>query len=82
MKDVLGELLSLVTNGAPSKARDITERVLLANVQPCSSSAFAAVNEVSLFNVLHGNLEQLKIQLRKFVNFFSWNAHQVHQLVI
>ncbi|KAH9562513.1 hypothetical protein CY35_05G075300 [Sphagnum magellanicum] len=77
MKDVLGELLSLVTNGAPSKARDITERVLLANVQPCSSSAFAAVNEVSLFNVLHGNLEQLKIQLRKFVNFFSWNAHQV-----
>jgi hypothetical protein len=27
-------------------------------------------------------LEQLKIQLRKFVNFFSWNAHQVHQPVI
>lgn len=77
MKDVLGELLSLVTNGAPSKARDITERVLLANVHPSTSPTFASVNEVALFREFQGNLEQLKVQLRKFSNFFSWNAHQV-----
>lgn len=77
MKDVLGELLSLVTNGAPPKARDITERVLLANVHPSASPAFASVNEVALFKEFQGNLEQLKVQLRKFSNFFSWNAHQV-----
>ncbi len=78
MQDVLGELLTLVTNGAPSKARDITERVLLANVQESSSPAFAAVNEVALFKQLQSNLEQLKIQLRKFSNSMSWNSHQVN----
>jgi hypothetical protein len=78
MQDVLGELLTLVTNGAPSKARDITERVLLANVQESSSPAFAAVNEVALFKQLQSNLEQLKIQLRKFSNSISWNSHQVN----
>lgn len=80
MKNVLGELLALVTNGAPSKARDITERVLLANVHPSASPAFAAVNEVALLKEFQGNLSQLKIQLRKFSNFFSWNAHQVIDL--
>ncbi|KAL2641312.1 hypothetical protein R1flu_008899 [Riccia fluitans] len=78
MQGVLGELLALVTNGAPSKAREITERVLLANVQPSTSSAFANVNEVALFKELQGNLEILKVQLRKFANFFSWNGHQVN----
>ncbi|XP_024524394.1 BTB/POZ domain-containing protein At1g63850-like [Selaginella moellendorffii] len=78
MKEVLGELLSLVSNGAPPKARDITERVLLANVQAPASSAFAAVNEVALFKEVQTNLEALKIQLNKFVNFFSWNSHQVN----
>nr|PNR29420.1 hypothetical protein PHYPA_028113 [Physcomitrium patens] len=77
MKDVLGELLALVTNGAPSKARDITERVLLANVHPSASSAFGGVNELALLKEFQGNLGQLKSQLRKFANFFSWNAHQV-----
>jgi hypothetical protein len=78
MKDVLGELLTLVTNGAPSKARDITERVLLANVQESSSPTFAVINEAALFHELQSNLEQLKIQLRKFASFFSWNSHQVN----
>ncbi|KAG6542131.1 hypothetical protein Mapa_016483 [Marchantia paleacea] len=77
MQGVLGELLTLVTNGATSKAREITERVLLANVQPATSTAFATVNEVALFRELQGNLEILKVQLRKFANFFSWNGHQV-----
>ncbi|CAM6088733.1 unnamed protein product [Calypogeia fissa] len=78
MQGVLGELLTLVTTGAPSKARDITERVLLANVQPASSPAFATVNEVALFKEFSSNLEILKVQLRKFANFFSWNGHQVN----
>ncbi|KAL3677669.1 hypothetical protein R1sor_020625 [Riccia sorocarpa] len=78
MQGVLGELLTLVTNGAPSKAREITERVLLANVQSSTSSAFANVNEVVLFKELQGNLEILKVQLRKFANFFSWNGHQLN----
>eukprot|EP00249_Psilotum_nudum_P018005 c26595_g1_i4 orf=520-1851(+) len=77
MKELLGELLSLVTNGAPSKARDITERVLLANVQPSASPAFAAVNEVALFKELQNNLDALKSQLRKFASFFSWSSHQL-----
>jgi hypothetical protein len=78
MQGVLGELLTLVTTGAPSKAREITERVLLANIQPESSAEFATVNEVTLFKEFSGNLEILKVQLRKFANFFSWNGHQVN----
>jgi hypothetical protein len=77
MEVVLGQLLARVTSGAPSKARDITERVLLANVQPSTPPAFAAVNEVALFKELHGNLEKVRVQLRKFANFFSWSSHQV-----
>lgn len=77
MKEVLGDLLTLVTNGAPPKARDITQRVLFDNAKPSCSLAFSKVNEITLYKELEENLEQLKIQLRKFVNFFTWNSHQV-----
>lgn len=77
MKDVLGELLSLVSNGAPQKARDITDRVLQANVQASASPTFASVNEMALLKELHNNLDLLKSQLRKFASFFSWSLHQV-----
>eukprot|EP01018_Ginkgo_biloba_P012124 Gb_02110 [translate_table: standard] len=78
MGEILSELLSLVSNGAPPKAREITKRVLQANDQLNTSPLFADVNKSALFKELQSNLELLKSQLRKFANFFSWNSHQIN----
>lgn len=75
MKDVLGDLLSIVSNGISPKARDITKRVLQTNAE---FPAFAAVNEMALLKELHNNLDLLKVHLRKFANSLSWNAHLVN----
>lgn len=78
MGEILRELLSLVSNGAPAKARDIAKRVLRANDHLSISPAFADVNKLALFQELQSNLELVKSQLRKFASFFSWNSHQIN----
>lgn len=70
MGEILRELLSLVSNGAPAKARDIAKRVLRANDHLSISPAFADVNKLALFQELQSNLELVKSQLRKFASFF------------
>eukprot|EP00252_Welwitschia_mirabilis_P019391 TRINITY_DN4470_c0_g1_i1.p1 TRINITY_DN4470_c0_g1~~TRINITY_DN4470_c0_g1_i1.p1 ORF type:complete len:441 (+),score=64.63 TRINITY_DN4470_c0_g1_i1:489-1811(+) len=77
MGEILGELLALVSNGAPSKAREIIRGVLRANDQPDTPRAFANVNKRTIFKELQSNVEIIKTQLRKFANFFSWNSHQI-----
>lgn len=78
MGEILSELLSLVSNGAPSKARDITKSVLRANDQLSISPAFADVNKLALFKELKNNLELVKSQLQKFASFCTWNSHQIN----
>lgn len=77
MGEILSELLSLVSNEAPPKARDITKRVLRANDQLSISPAFADVNKLALFKELKSNLELVKSQLQKFASLFAWNCHQI-----
>ncbi|GLJ15343.1 hypothetical protein SUGI_0251590 [Cryptomeria japonica] len=77
MGEILSELLSLVSNGASSKACEITKRVLHDNMQITTSPTFADVNKSSLFRELQNNLDIVKSQLYKFANYFSWNSYQI-----
>ncbi|XP_057865203.1 BTB/POZ domain-containing protein At1g63850 isoform X2 [Cryptomeria japonica] len=77
MGEILSELLSLVSNGASSKAREITKRVLHDNMQITTSPTFADVNKSALFRELQNNLDIVKSQLCKFANYFSWNSYQI-----
>eukprot|EP01018_Ginkgo_biloba_P038953 Gb_33960 [translate_table: standard] len=73
MEEILGELLYLVSNGAPPRTLEITERIILANLDVNSPRALADVTMLALLKEILNNIDALKIQLRSLGQIYYGN---------